>query len=155
MYKQVKLGRHKHNHNHRKHGQVRSSCGCADAYFVALTNENGVEINKSISTEREPIIGHFDPDLMRTYQKQNGGRFLRYLVYHRVKESWYRELNQCAFLRVGMSLCLCLYASESQALAEVRAGRRAFYQFSLLSFLTSPRTPVISPLPNVLKMQCI
>ena len=60
------------------------------------------EINKSISTGREPIIGHFDPDLMRTYQKQNGGCFLRYLVYHRVKESWYRELNQMS----GTQMCL-------------------------------------------------
>ena len=58
-------------------------------------------------------------------------------------------------MRARMSLCLCLYASESQALAEVRAGGRAFNQFSLLSSLMSPRTPVISPLPNVLNMHCI
>ena len=40
---------------------------------------------------RGPIIGHCDPDLMRTYQKQYGGRFIRHLVYHRVEGSWYQE----------------------------------------------------------------
>ena len=44
--------------------------------------------------KRGRIIGHFDPDLMRTYQKQYGGRSVRHLVYHRVEESWHRELTQ-------------------------------------------------------------
>ena len=36
---------------------------------------------------------------MRTYQKQYGGRFVLHLVYHRVEESWYRELSQTPGLR--------------------------------------------------------
>ena len=44
--------------------------------------------------DRGPIVGHFDADLMRTYQKQYGGRFVCHLVYHQVEESWYRELSQ-------------------------------------------------------------
>ena len=31
---------------------------------------------------------------MQTYQKQYSGRVVRHLAYHRVEESWYRELNQ-------------------------------------------------------------
>ena len=41
---------------------------------------------------RGPIIGH--PDLMLTYQKHYGGRFVHHLVYHWVEERWYRELSQ-------------------------------------------------------------
>ena len=40
------------------------------------------------------MIGHFDPDLMRTNEKQSGGRFVRHLVYHWIEKSWYRELSQ-------------------------------------------------------------
>ena len=53
---------------------------------------------------------------MRTYQKQYGGRFVRRLVYHRVEESWYWELGQICHSARGESLCLCLFASEKQAL---------------------------------------
>ena len=59
-----------------------------------------------------PIRGHFDPDLMQTYQKQFGGRFVRHIVYHGVEESWSRELSQICN-SASMSLCLC--ASENQA----------------------------------------
>ena len=87
-----KLGRHKYKH--KKNGQDRSSCACAYAYVVALTSENGVEISTSISTS--PLTNHRSlwPELMRTYQKQYGGRNVRHLVYNRVEESWYRELSQ-------------------------------------------------------------
>ena len=34
---------------------------------------------------------------MRTYKKQFSGRFVRHLVYHRVEESWYWELNQLCY----------------------------------------------------------
>ena len=42
------------------------------------------------------MIGHFVPDLMRTYQKQYGGRLVCHLVYHRVEEAAgpNRELSQ-------------------------------------------------------------
>ena len=54
---------------------------------------------------------------MRTYQKLYSGRFARYLVYHGVEESWYRELSQiCYSASVYMSLCLSLCARENQAL---------------------------------------
>ena len=60
---------------------------------------------------------------MRTYQKQYGGRFVRHLVYHRVEESWYRELSQiCHSAR--MSLCLC--ASENQAFEGVHMSLSEF-----------------------------
>ena len=62
---------------HKKNGRVRSSCACTYAYVVALTSELG----------RGPITGHFDLDLMPTYQKQYGGRFVRHFVYHWVEES--------------------------------------------------------------------
>ena len=60
---------------------------CAYSYVVALTSENWVDISTGISTttQRGLIIGHFDPDLMRTYQKPYRGRFVRHLVYHRVE----------------------------------------------------------------------
>ena len=73
---------------------MRSSCACANAYVVALTSKNGVDISTSISQGRGPIIGHFDSDLMRTYQKQYSGRIVRDPVNRRVEESWYRELSQ-------------------------------------------------------------
>ena len=79
-----------HKHKHEKNGQVRSSCAFAYAYVVALTSENWVDI----SISRGLIIGHFDPDLMRAYQKQYGERSVRHLVYDQVEESWYRELSQ-------------------------------------------------------------
>ena len=100
-----KLGRHKYKH--KKNGQDRSSCACAYAYVVALTSENGVEISTSISTR--PLTNHRSlwPELMRTYQKQYGGRNVRHLVYNRVQESWYRELSQichsaCAYVLILM-----------------------------------------------------
>ena len=58
--------------------------------LVALTSENWVDIAQG----RGPIIGHFDPDLMPTYQIQYGRRFVRHLVYHWVEESLYREQSQ-------------------------------------------------------------
>ena len=62
-------------------------------------------------------MGHFNQDVMRTYQKQYGGRFARHLVYHWVEKSWYRELSQiCYSARAYMSLCLSLCASNNQAL---------------------------------------
>ena len=43
---------------------------------------------------REPIVGHFDPDFMLTYQKEYRGRSVHHLVYRLVKESWYGEWSQ-------------------------------------------------------------
>ena len=40
------------------------------------------------------FIGHLNPYLMRAYQKQYGGHFVRHRFYDRVGESWYRELSQ-------------------------------------------------------------
>ena len=73
--------------------------------LVALTSENWVDMAQG----HGPIIGHFDPDLMRTYQMQYGRRFViiglrRACIENRVKY---------AILRVRMSLCLCV--SENQA----------------------------------------
>ena len=48
-------------------------------------------------------MGHFDPDLMRTYEKHYGGHFIRYVVYHQVEESWYRELSH-----ICHSACACV-----------------------------------------------
>ena len=45
---------------------VVCACAYAYAYVVALTSENWVDIAQG----RGPIIGHFDPDLMPTYQIQ-------------------------------------------------------------------------------------
>ena len=93
-----------HKHKHKKNGQVRSSCTCAYAYVVALTSENWVDI----SISRGLIIGHFDPDLMRTYQKQYGEQSVRHLVYHQVEESWYRELSQICYSARAYVLMLML-----------------------------------------------
>ena len=42
---------------------------------------------------------------------------VRHLVYHWVEEScWYQELVKYAILHMRMALCLCLSASENQAL---------------------------------------
>ena len=57
-------------------------------------------------------MGHFDPDLMRTYQEQYS---VCQLVYHRVEESWYQELSQIRHSACVYVLCLCLCASENQA----------------------------------------
>ena len=106
MCKQVKTGRHKHNHicvskwklsRHKQGISTRKTdkvvlCACAYGYVVALTSENWVDISTSISTR--PWTNHFDPDLVRTYEKQYGGHSVRHLVYHWVEWSWYGELSQ-------------------------------------------------------------
>ena len=57
--------------------------------------------------------------------KQEDIVFVRHLLYHRVEESWHRELSEITILRVRMSLCLCLCLSAyayaySYALVETR-----------------------------------
>ena len=53
-------------------------------------------------------MGHFEPDLMQTYQKQYGEQSVRHLVYHQVEESWYRELSQICYSARAYVLMLML-----------------------------------------------
>ena len=74
-----------------------------------LTSENWVDISTSISIRPwTNIIGHFDPDLIQTYEKQYGGHFVCHLVYHWVEESWYRELSQICHSKCVYVLMLML-----------------------------------------------
>ena len=52
---------------------------------------------------------------MQIYQKQYGGRSVCHLVYHRVEESWYRELSQ-----------ICHSACATYAYAYVLVTTRLF-----------------------------
>ena len=83
------------------------------AYVVALTSDPGSMQAQAYAQGRGPIMGHFDPDLKRTYQKQYGGRLVRHLVYHPVEESWYRELSQiCHCARTYLLMLIDYYAYE-------------------------------------------
>ena len=84
---------HKHK-QHKKNRHVRFSC--ADAYVVALTSENGVDISTSISTRTSSLSA--------------------ILFITGVEESWYPELSQ---IYMPFCTCACPYA-YTYALVKIR-----------------------------------
>ena len=120
-------GRHKHKHKHMKNGQVHSSRAYAYAYVVAFTSENWVDI---ISTSTRPWTSH-RPLWPRPHVNISKAIWQMLCtpscLSYQVEESWYRELSQVchSVCRVCMSLCLCLCASENQALEVFCPARKS------------------------------
>ena len=85
-----------------------------------MTSENWVDISTCISTRLWTSVGHFAPGLMRTYQKQYGGLFVRHLVYHWVEESWYRELSQICHSARANVLLLTLMCQSKPGLTNLK-----------------------------------
>jgi len=90
---------HKRKHKNQKNGQVCLS--------LCLRSENGIDISTSISTIG-PIVGHFEPDLMWTYQKQYGGRFSAILFIIGLRRAGIENWVKYAILR--MRICSYAYA---------------------------------------------